>query len=227
MVDRKLHYFYTNSVDASAAYLINEEGKVTARCVIYNRVTDQNGKIWRLAERQYATDENNTLKRALIDALIKGGHIDGYKKVGAGCGDSRAFVDLEENSLSDRKFRIECDLDYDDTLSYQDSFKWYNQSGRTADNYGSGDIALDITDGSLNGEEEYDDFHEYNCRETTTVYYHGQEYYCDVENLGEFTWIEQLEEYHHDSDVLSCSECEEDFLKEDKYYSEITEEDYC
>ncbi len=52
------------------------------------------------------------------------------------------FVDLEENSLSDRKFRIECDLDYDDTLSYQDSFKWYNQSGRTADNYGSGDIAL-------------------------------------------------------------------------------------
>ena len=227
MVDRKLHYFYTNSVDASAAYLINEEGKVTARCVIYNKVTDQDGKIWRLAERQYATDENNSLKRALIDALIKGGHIDGYKKVGAGCGDSRAFVDLEENSLSDRKFRIECDLDWDDTLSYQDSFKWYNESKGTADNYGSGDIALDITDGSLNGEEEYDDFHEYNCRETTTVYYHGQEYYCDVENLGEFTWIEQLEEYHHDSDVLSCSECEEDFLKEDKYYSEITEEDYC
>ena len=73
--------------------------------------------------------ENNTLKRALIDALIKGGHIDGYKKVGAGCGDSRAFVDLEENSLSDRKFRIECDLDYDDTLSYQDSFKWYINPG--------------------------------------------------------------------------------------------------
>ena len=95
--------------------------------------------------------------------------------------------------MSDRKFRIECDLDYDDTLSYQDSFKWYNQSGRTADNYGRGDIALDITDGSLNGEEEYDDFHEYNCREITTVYYHGLEYYCDVENLGEFTWIEQLE----------------------------------
>lgn len=79
-------------------------------------------KKWRLAERQYATDESNTLKRALIDALIKGGHIDGYKRVGAGCGDARAFVDLEENSLSDRKFRIECDLDWDDTLSYQDSF---------------------------------------------------------------------------------------------------------
>lgn len=92
-----------------------------ARCVIYNRVTDQDGKNgdWR---------KDNTLRmkqypqRALIDALIKGGHIDGYKRVGAGCGDARAFVDLEENSLSDRKFRIECDLDWDDTLSYQDSF---------------------------------------------------------------------------------------------------------
>ena len=227
MVDRKLHYFYTNSVDASAAYLINEEGKVTARCVIYNRVTDQNGKIWRLAERQYATDESNTLKRALIDALIKGGHIDGYKKVGAGCGDARAFVDLEENSLSDRKFRIECDLDYDDTLSYQDSFKWYNQSEETADNYGNGDIALDITDGSLNGEEEYDDFHEYHCHETTTVYYHGHEYYCDVENLDEFIWMEKLGEYHHELDVTECPECSGHFLEEDNFYSDITEEYYC
>lgn len=227
MVDRKLHDFYTESVDASAAYLTNEKGKVIARCVIYNRVTDQDGKIWRLAERQYATDESNTLKRALIDALIKGGHIDGYKKVGAGCGDARAFVDLEENSLSDRKFRIECDLDYDDTLSYQDSFKWYNQSEETADNYGNGDIALDITDGSLNGEEEYDDFHEYHCHETTTVYYHGHEYYCDVENLDEFIWIENLEEYHHESDVTECPECSGHFLEEDNFYSNITEEYYC
>mgnify|MGYP000008944676 FL=1 len=227
MVDRELHDFYTESVDANAAYLINEEGKVTARCVIYNRVTDQNGKIWRLAERQYATDENNTLKRALIDALIKGGHIDGYKKVGAGCGDSRAFVDLEENSLSDRKFRIECDLDWDDTLSYQDSFKWYNESKGTADNYGSGDIALDITDGSLNGEEEYDDFHEYHCNEISLVYYHGHEYYCDVENLDEFIWMEKLGEYHHESDVIECPECSEYFLEKDNFYSDITEEDYC
>ena len=227
MVDRELHDFYTESVDANAAYLTNEEGKVIARCVIYNRVMDQDGKIWRLAERQYATDESNTLKRALIDALIKGGHIDGYKKVGAGCGDARAFVDLEENSLSDRKFRIECDLDWDDTLSYQDSFKWYNHSEETADNYGNGDIALDITDGSLNGEEEYDDFHEYHCNETNLVYYHGHEYYCDVENLDEFVWMEKLEEYHHESDVTECPECSANFLEGDNFYSDITEEDYC
>ena len=207
MVDRKLHYFYTNSVDASAAYLINEEGKVTARCVIYNKVTDQDGKIWRLAERQYATDENNTLKRALIDALIKGGHIDGYKKVGVGCGDARAFVDLEENSLSDRKFRIKCDLDWDDTLSYQDSFKWYNHSEETADNYGNGDIALDITDGSLNGEEEYDDFHEYH------YFLEKDNFYSDITE----------EDY-------CCEECrekaEQEYKKENWHYSDYDKEYY-
>ncbi len=31
MVDRELHYFYADSVDASAAYLTNEEEKVTGR----------------------------------------------------------------------------------------------------------------------------------------------------------------------------------------------------
>lgn len=227
MTDKDYYYFYQNSVNASAAYLTDEDDMVIARCIIYNEVKDQDEKIWRLAERQYASNESDILKRTLIDALIKGGYIDGYKKVGAGAGDARSFVDLEENSLSDRKFRIECDLDWNDTLSYQDSFKWYNQSERTADNYGSGDIALDITDGSLNGEEEYDDFHDYYCHETTTVYYHGHEYYCDVEKIDEFIWIENLEEYHHESDVIECSECSGHFLEEDNFYSNITEEYYC
>ena len=230
MTDKDYYDFYMDSVNASAAYLTDEDDMVIARCIIYNEVKDQDDNKWRLAERQYASDENDILKRALIDALIKGGYIDGYKKVGAGAGDAREFVDLEENSLSDRKFRIECDLDYDDPLSYQDSFKWYDEYDRIADNYGHGAIGLDVTDGSINGEEEeeeYDDFHDYHCQETRVVYYHGQEYYCDVENLEDFTWVDRLEEYHHDSDVLQCPECKADFLKEDKCDSEITDEDYC
>ncbi len=92
------------------------------------------------------------------------------------------------------KFRIECDLDYGDSLSYQDSFKWYDEYDRVADNYGHGDIDWDVTDGSINDEEEeeeYDDFHGYHCHETRPVYCHGCEYYCDVENLDEFVWIEK------------------------------------
>ncbi len=54
MVDKEQHSFYENAVNASAAYLENEEGKIIARCIIFNEVKDQDGKIWRLAERQYS-----------------------------------------------------------------------------------------------------------------------------------------------------------------------------
>lgn len=230
MVDKGCHGFYENSVNASAAYLENEEGKIIARCIIYNEVKDQDGKIWRLAERQYSSGNNEILKRALVDALVKERHIDGYKKVGAGCHEARNFVDIEGNSLSDRRFRISCDLDWDDDLSYQDSFKYYNDSTHVADNYEEGYLALDITEGSLNNAEDeqyYDDYHGYHCDEVAVVYAHGREYDCDVENLGDFVWVDDREEYHHVDDVIYCDHCERCVLKEDGYYSEITEEDYC
>lgn len=232
MVDKEYHYFYQNAVDASAAYLTNEDGKIIARCIIYNKVMDKNDKIWRLAERQYSSDEDDILKRSLIDALIKGGHIDGYKKVGAGCGEARNFVDLDGNSLAGYRFRIECNLDYDDTLSYQDSFKWYDEYKRIADNYGDGDIALDTTEGSIDGEDEdedrpYDTYHDYYCDNTHLVYLHGIEYYCDTENMDDFIWIEESEEYHHEDDVLICPECNEYYLETRTNYSDITEKDYC
>ena len=49
MVDKGYHNFYKNAVNASAAYLENEDGKIIARCIIYNEVKDQDGKVWRLA----------------------------------------------------------------------------------------------------------------------------------------------------------------------------------
>lgn len=48
-----------------------------------------------------------------------------------------------------------------------------------------------------------------------------------MENLDEFIWIENLEEYHHESDVTECPECSGHFLEEDNFYSNITEEYYC
>ncbi len=231
MVDKNLHSFYNDSVDARAASLENEEGKIIARCIIYDNVEDQEGNIWRLAERQYATGGSDILKRALVDALIREKQIDGYKQVGAGCGDSRAFVDIEGNSLSEKKFKIRCDLDSDDTLSYQDSFKFYCDRKREADNYGMGDIALDITEGSLDYDEEngdyYDDYHGYYCDDATVVYHNGADYYCDTDHLEDFIWIEGLNEYHHKSDVYECPECNEYFLRDQGYMSELTDETYC
>ncbi len=230
MVNSGYHSFYEDAVEASAAYLEDENGKIIARCIIYNEVKDQNGKIWRLAERQYSKDENDILKRALVDALIREGHIDGYKSVGAGCGDSRAFVDNDGNSLSNYEFSIKCDLDYGDTLSYQDSFKNYDEYSRIATNFGKGDIELDTTDGRIEGdddEEAYDDYHDYSCSDVTRVYKQGREYYCDSNNLDDFVYLEDKDEYHHQNDVDRCEECGDDFLSDDGHYSEITEEYYC
>lgn len=228
MVDKDQSSFYENAVKASAAYLENEDGMIIARCIIFNEVKDQDGKIWRLAERQYSSESNEILKRALIEALISGGHIDGYKKIGAGCGDARAFVDINGRSLTDRQFSIECNLDWEDTLSYQDSFKWYNMNSLKADNFGSGNLNLGITDYCLNDDQrEYDDYHGYYCNETVLVYVEGREYYCDTDDLDDFIWVDSIDEYHHKDDVQRCPECGKYFVTSDGQYSEVTEETYC
>lgn len=234
MTDKGYHTFYRDSVDASAAYLRNNEGKIIARCIIFNKVYEEGtGKIWRLAERQYSTNQDDKLKRALVNALIIGGYIDGYKQVGYDCHHSRAFVDIYGNSLEDRRFYIDCDLDTCDTLSYQDSFKWYDMEAGRAYNYeASGyDYELDTTDGSIDGQdddESYDEFHDtYGDFDTTIVMYHGREYSCSVDDLGEFVWIDPKEMYYHESDVDRCPWCGEWFVKDDGHESELTGNCYC
>lgn len=122
MVDEDRTSFYRDSVKAKAAYITDKTGLVVARSVLFTDVTDQDGKKWRLLERQYSSGGDDVLKRLLIDKLIQGDHIDGYKIVGASCHEANAFVDIHGNSLSDKKFEIGCDLELEDTLSYQDSF---------------------------------------------------------------------------------------------------------
>jgi len=230
MVDKDFYSFYKDAVNAKAAYLLNEEDKIVARCIIFTEVFEEDSnKPWRLAERQYSSGGSDVLKRALIDALIRADEIDGYKKVGAGCGDSREFVDINGNSLAEKKFWIQCCLGMDDPLSYQDSFKWYNYNREQAYNHGDGswDYELDTTDGSLDGceESEYDDYHGYSCQETVCVYQDGCEYYCDVNNLDDFIYVDG--DYHHKDDCSRCEHCDEWYLDNEGYYSEMTDAYYC
>lgn len=233
MTGRGLHTFYNDAVDASAASLRDSDGRIVARCVIFNRVHEEGSdRIWRLAERQYSTEQNDVLKRALVDALIKGGYIDGYKQVGFDCHNSRGFVDNEGNSLEDRKFWIDCELETYDTLSYQDSFKWYDISMRRAYNHQDNayDYCLDTTEGSIDGDsdESYDEYHDtYGDFDTTTVIYHGREMSCSVDDLEDFIWIEADECYYHTDDVARCPRCGDWYVPDDGYYSEITGETYC
>ncbi len=239
MVDRDFHSFYSDSVKAKAAYLTNAENKIIARCVIFSEVRDEDDKVWRLAERQYSTDGNEILKRALVDALIKAKEIDGYKQIGAGCGDARSFVGLNGNSLSDKKFHVECILEWDSTLSYQDSFKYYCMTDQKAFNYASPvyGYLLDTTCGSLeeadrDDDRPYDSWHDRDADEVVTVFYHGGEETCNVQDVEEdFEYF--IDEYYHREDDLDyCPHCGKRMLSPEYYehhlhYSDMTKAYYC
>ena len=101
-------------------------------------------------------------------------------------------------------------------------------SRNRAYNYDNGDLDLSTTEESLDSaEREYDDYHGYYCVETVLVYVEGREYYCDVENLNGFIWVESEGRYHHKDDVEKCPECGEYFLGSQGVYSDLTEKTYC
>lgn len=232
MTNRGLHTFYENAVKAKAAGLWNAEGKLLARCVVFTEVMDEESdEVLRLAERQYSAGANEIYQRLLIQKLIEGGYIDGYKKTGAGCGEARAFVTNSGGSLSDRSLYIRCELDLDDALSYQDSFKWYDLDERFAYNHEtySADYSLDTTDGYLEQESNYDVWHdEYTTDELVTVYYHGRSYTCSENRLDDFCWVSSAwdGEYHHVDDCVYSDRYGEYMLADNCVYSDY-DDDYC
>ena len=238
MVDRNRTSFYRDSVKSKAAYITDKTGLIVARSILFTEVTDQDGRKWRLLERQYSSEGDDALKRLLVDKLIQEDYIDGYKVIGASCHDANSFVDVCGNSLSDRKFEIDCALDLEDTLSYQESCKLYSYNQNKAYNYENSSFSytLDTTDLNLYGDTDedededeslWDEYHQYDCDDTTLCYLHGNEINVDSENLDDFVWIESKEEYHHKDDCICCDNCGENLLEDDAEYSEVTEEHYC
>ena len=231
MTDEGREDFYENAIDAKAAYLTNEDGLIVARCVIYMGCHDMEGKVWRLAERQYSSGGDETLKMMLVYALIKGGHIDGYKKVGADCHSPMSFLDVHDNPIPNPKFWIDCDRGEDDIISYQDSFKHYCMHQRKAYNYDEGQIRshcdLSTTDRYLNG-GNWDELHdEYTSGDLVTVCYRGDEMTCSEDNLDDFRWVDRESMYYYCEDVHYCDQCDEYYVAGDGVYSYLTEEYYC
>ena len=236
MTDRDRFQFYVHAVKAKAAYLTNRDGHIVARAILFTDVTDQNGKKWRLLERQYTTDKDDILKYMLINKLIQEKRIDGYKIVGASCSDANAFVSIDGQSLFDMKFEIDCNLDMDDVLSYQDSFKWYDCKAKKAYNYQYDEnfYELDTTDLNLYGdedeeddEEEWDEYHQRYCQETRVCYLNGEGIRVDVSDLDDFKYIRSKNGYYHKNEITYCDFCGNDMLNEDSLHSEITDEYYC
>lgn len=245
MSDCDQHYFYEEAVKAKAAS-IWRDNQMYARCVIFTEVTDEStGQTLRLAERQYSAEESELYKNILVNKLIKEGHIDGYKKIGAGCHDSRLFVSNTGEDLSDRDFSIRCYLSYGDTLSYQDSFKFFNYEVNKAYNSDSHDYTHDLADTSSVFEGgEWDSYHEEYCAEVRTVYVwndrrgYFDEETCDVERLDDFYYCECEDKYYDMVEYCSYynhyipfdrahySEHEEDYFYEDDVVRSKYEEDY-
>ena len=68
-------------------------------------------------------------------------------------------------------FEIDCELDEEDTLSYQDSFKWYSYSRNKAYNYGNSNSSynLDTTDLNLYGDTDDEEDGESGMLTTNTI----------------------------------------------------------
>lgn len=224
--------FYKQCVKAKAAYLTNNDGGVIARCVIFTDVKDEDGNSWRLAERQYSEEGRDLYKRCLVDALIEGGYIDGYKQVGVDCHSTTSYVDTKGNSLMDKEFSIDCNLDFssdaDDAwevsdnriLSYQDSFKFYDFKLRKSYNtepYDMRNIAmLDTTSCYLEG--YWDEYHSDWCVSLLWVYVKGRELRCAYGMTDDFT------EYNgyliHNDDFIKCPVCGNK-MPNPEYYSSM------
>ena len=224
MADNDQYEFYANAVDASAAYLRNADGYIVARCIIFNSVTDEYGDTWRLAERQYSTDCNDVLKQILVNRLISEKLIDGYKKVGVDCHDNRNYVANDGTSLKDKKFSIRCNLEDGDTLSYQDSFVYYNIYENVAYNYNNGDYTDELNATEIVFEENhcgqtyseledewldddvavYDEINESYIHQDHAVdcLYHGRRYSVYKSRMDDFVWSEYEAEYIHIDDVV-------------------------
>lgn len=221
--------FYEDAVKAKAAYLTNDDGYIVARCVIFTEVHNEDtDEILRLAERQYSSEGDNILKQILVNKLISANEIDGYKQIGADCHKSRNFLRNNGESLSEDRLSIKCNLEPGDTLSYQDSFKWYDYDSKIADNYFFGDSDLSTTDSTFEY-GEYDSYHERYCECVENVYVYRSwlgrfaEETCDSEDLDDFYYCERYQGYYDDAER---SEYADDWIPRGEYVHSDFLDDY-
>lgn len=242
MAGEEQYEFYSHSIYAKAAYLTDSahDGNIVARCIIYTDV-HCDGKSYRLAERQYATDGSDLLKQILVDRLIAAGEIDGYKKVGVDCHANDAFVSNDGEDWSNKDFCISNTLENGDTLSYQDSFIYLNTNSALAFNHGYHDytVELDTTDSVFEygkwsewykeyipeDEALFDEYYDDYCyaNNTVEVIYNGRRYEVNAdraENDDQLRWSEGKGCYIYEDDCCYCKDIEDYVRLAEAVYSE-------
>lgn len=245
MTNTNQYSFYEDSVDASAAYLTDADGMIVARCIVFNKVYDDDGNLYRLAERQYATGQDNVLKQILVDKLIREGRIDGYKRIGVDCHANKNFVMNNGESLEDTTLHIHCSLVSGDTLSYQDSFVYYDETRGVAYNdtchdyntelnitdstyHSSGDVWSEYEDSYIPEDEAERDewFDDYILAVDTCNIISGGRYYTScrgrLENNEDYVWSEYEDAFLRKEEAVDVGgDYEYDWRIEDKCVLDI------
>lgn len=214
MTDEDNSSMYCNAVRSHAAWLTDADGLMFARCIVWDEVHDETtGKILRLAERQYSDGVNDVYKKMLVNELIKRNLIDGYKQIGASCHDNQAYVLNDGTSISDHDLWIDCELEDGDTVSYMDSFVFYDEDNHRAYNYDAdgSEECLNTTDGVYNGH-------------VGQVY---SEHYDEWLDEDDAYYVESESDYYRYEDVVCCEQCETYVLREDAIYNEDVDKWFC
>lgn len=204
------HAFFDKSLkDCYPAALVkeNDPNTIVCRCVVYNHVVDtETGEVLRLAERQY-TCEDDATKRVLVNKLINAGLIDGYKVVGASCHDSWNFVLNDGTSLKSRKLSVCVNFFDNKVLSYQDSFKWYDNDAHKAYNFAPSKYSLDLATTSERVLIHLDSYHNKEIfRNPIGVWVGGKRMTCDPYDDGDFIrW--NADYFHREKDTTRCPHC--------------------
>lgn len=214
MTDEDNSSMYKNAVSSHAAWLTDADGLMFARCIVWDEVHDETtGKILRLAERQYSDGVNDVYKKMLVNELIKRNLIDGYKQIGASCHDNKAYVLNDGTSISDHDLWIDCELSDRDTVSYMDSFVFYDEDNHRAYNYyaSGSEECLNTTDGIYNGH-------------VGQVY---SEYYDEWLDEDDAYYVESQSDYYRYEDVVCCEQCGTYVLREDAIYNKEVDGWFC
>ena len=216
--------FYRHAVKASAARLEDKYGNIYARCIIFNEVHDaKTDKVYRLAERQYSSNSNYSYMRILINKLIKGNYIDGYKTIGSGCHSPQDFV-LNDGTPLDGVLWINCEPK--SYTAYMDSFKYWLPDLNRA--YNNENYAFQSK------VEKYPYTLEYtNGRNPNAVfveaYYNGDLIEIPENELDDYVWVEHLNHYAHEDDISYCEYCGRVIVNnvDDSEYSDYFDRYYC
>lgn len=233
MEGQERHKFYDVSMkDVYPAALVSKDDPnlIVARCVVYNHVEDvDTGDVYRLAERQY-TDDGDAVKRQLVNKLEKAGLIDGHKAVGASCHDGWNFVANDGTSLREKKLSVDVDFKDNKVLSYQDSFKYYDNDRKKAYNFCPDRYSLDLATTSPRVSIYFDSYHNREVfNGVYAVWVNGIEMTCDEQYMEDFTYWNGAW-YHTEKDTVICPHCGTRIGAHHipkGYYSELTGEHYC